>query len=375
VPLEKMGEFTPPDTGSEHVSLPSVAARVTITGGANSPDGSKVVLRTYTDAFEFDVTDGDVVAAITTGTPRVTPLPDEPYGESITYTPDGSRFLTVSDAQDKPDVEVVILQYTPSEPAPEPPPPEDGGAAAPPSGGRSLLDRLGAQGIINIIAGIGVVGLLMVAAGVVGIVRARRGSPDGTDGEDPDDGPDDGHPAGSPVTARAQVRPPEPAQPEWEERPAGVYTSAGYGGGPGHAGGAGYGAPPSGAVYSAGPGYHEHPFDQDHPDGYVDQDYADPEYADPEYADQGYADPGYDRQGYGGQGHGGQGHGGQGHGGDQRYAPGPPQPAQHGHPTYAGPDAAGGVYGGRTYQAGEDVPDYYSDDPDYPYEFRQEGTW
>ena len=34
--------------------------------------------------------DGDVVKAITTTTPRVTPLPDEAQGESIAYTADGA---------------------------------------------------------------------------------------------------------------------------------------------------------------------------------------------------------------------------------------------------------------------------------------------
>jgi hypothetical protein len=73
VPLERVGEFAPVDTGTEHAL--GRAARQVVTGGANSPDGDRVVLRTYTDAFEFDVTDGDVVRAITSGTPRITPLP------------------------------------------------------------------------------------------------------------------------------------------------------------------------------------------------------------------------------------------------------------------------------------------------------------
>ena len=53
-----------------------------------SPDGTRIVLRTYADAFEWDVPDGDIVTAVTTGKPRVTPLADE-FGESIAYTPDG----------------------------------------------------------------------------------------------------------------------------------------------------------------------------------------------------------------------------------------------------------------------------------------------
>ena len=68
-----------------------------VTGAAISPDRTRVALRTYTAAYEWDVPDGDVVKAITTGTPRLTPLPDEPQGEAIAYTVDGPRFLTLSD--------------------------------------------------------------------------------------------------------------------------------------------------------------------------------------------------------------------------------------------------------------------------------------
>ncbi|GAA0519876.1 hypothetical protein Ade02nite_81110 [Paractinoplanes deccanensis] len=77
----------------------SLAGRLVITGGAVSPDGTKAVLRTYADAFAFDVTGGDVVGAITGGEPRGTALSDEPQGESITYTPDGDALLTVSEGR------------------------------------------------------------------------------------------------------------------------------------------------------------------------------------------------------------------------------------------------------------------------------------
>jgi hypothetical protein len=56
-----------------------------------------VALRTYTTAYEWDVPDRDVVKAITTSTPRITELPNEPQGESIAYTLDGQQFLTCSD--------------------------------------------------------------------------------------------------------------------------------------------------------------------------------------------------------------------------------------------------------------------------------------
>ena len=82
-------------------------AQVMVTGAATSPDRKRVALRTYTTAYEWDVPDGDVVKAITTSTPRVTELPNEPQGESIAYTVDGQQFLTCNDEA----VPTQILRY------------------------------------------------------------------------------------------------------------------------------------------------------------------------------------------------------------------------------------------------------------------------
>jgi hypothetical protein len=95
VPLRKVGEFRPTAKGDPN-SL-GVIGELLVTGAAMSPDRSRVALRTYAAAYEWDVPDGDVIKAITTGTPRYTPLPDEPQGESIAYTVDGQQFLTLSD--------------------------------------------------------------------------------------------------------------------------------------------------------------------------------------------------------------------------------------------------------------------------------------
>jgi DNA-binding beta-propeller fold protein YncE len=81
VPMRRAGELT----------------ATLVTGAATSPDRSRVAIRTYGQAYEWDVPDGDVVRAMTQGTPRITPLPDEPQGEAIAYTVDGEAFLTLSD--------------------------------------------------------------------------------------------------------------------------------------------------------------------------------------------------------------------------------------------------------------------------------------
>jgi hypothetical protein len=337
VPLERVGGFTPPDTGTEHRI--GRVARQLVTGGANHPDGDRVVLRTYTDAFEFDVEGGDITGAITEGTPRVTPLPGEPMGEAITYSADGEHFFTVSEVVEETGGELpAILRYTPTESAPEPTPTEEP-ADEPAAAARSLLDRLGPQGIINLIGAVGLIGLLMVVAGIVGIVRARRQPPDEDDEEydeeyldEPDGGGYGGaavHPGGSPVAARARVNPAVPPQPGGYGTPAPAGPAAAAP--PPPAAGV---PPPSGTVYSAGGGApsqaYDQPFDQDHPHGYPDA-------------------------------------------GGHQPPPAPPQPGAGG--TYTGGTYTGGTYSGGTYQANQDVPDYYYDDPDYSYEFRDRGDW
>src|SRR5258706_5096048 len=95
VPLKRVGEFSPPTTGTDN--LLGLLGDTMITGAATSPDRHRIALRSYTAAYEWDVPDGDVVKAITTARPRLTLLPNEPQGESIAYTADGTSFLTVSD--------------------------------------------------------------------------------------------------------------------------------------------------------------------------------------------------------------------------------------------------------------------------------------
>jgi hypothetical protein len=128
-----------------------------------------VVLRTYADAFEWDVVGGDVAKAITTGKPRITPLPNEPQGESITYSRDGRYFITASDLPaGRP---AALLRYTPAAPAAAATGKTNGGGDAP-SGGR--LSNLTLNDITVAVAGVGVLGLILVIVGLLGIRRSRR---------------------------------------------------------------------------------------------------------------------------------------------------------------------------------------------------------
>ncbi|RGC69263.1 hypothetical protein C5N14_08320 [Micromonospora sp. MW-13] len=141
VPLVRVGQVRLPSTRTRNPF--SFVGRAVVTGGATAPDGRRVVLRTYADAFEFDVTGGDVVAALTTGAPRVVPLPDEPQGESVTYSRDGRFLLTVSEtAGQPPGTRPTILRYAlTSAPPPtgsrgDPAPTASRGAGAPARGDR-----------------------------------------------------------------------------------------------------------------------------------------------------------------------------------------------------------------------------------------------
>jgi hypothetical protein len=155
--LTAVGHFQPSRTGTDNPL--GFLGSALITGAAVSPDGTKAVVRTYSDAYEFDVSDGDVAKAITTGEPTVTPLPGEPQGEAIAYSADGASFLTVSD-QPGP---VSILRYRVQRKTVAAPP------AAPSTAPRAVTDRR-QRG--TVLVGVFAVVALMLVAAVAR--RARR---------------------------------------------------------------------------------------------------------------------------------------------------------------------------------------------------------
>ncbi|MBI3688352.1 MAG: hypothetical protein HY241_13665 [Actinobacteria bacterium] len=65
-----------------------------VTGGAVSADGTRLALRTYTDAYVWNAPDGDLLRALRSGQPTRLPLPPTRQGEAIAFSPDGATLLT-----------------------------------------------------------------------------------------------------------------------------------------------------------------------------------------------------------------------------------------------------------------------------------------
>jgi hypothetical protein len=167
VPLKNVGSWKPKRTGTPNFL--AATGQILVTGAAQSPDRKRVVLRTYSDAYEWNVPDGDVAKAITTGVPRVTPLAGEAQGEGIAYSADGKSFLTCSN-QTGPSK---ILRYQPASAAAVPVPV----AADKPvkkADSRPWYQKLSLPQIINMVAAVGVLGLVLVVVGVIGIRRSRK---------------------------------------------------------------------------------------------------------------------------------------------------------------------------------------------------------
>jgi hypothetical protein len=87
-PLLPVGELALPVSDTLGGPVGGIGTRL-VTGAALSADGSVAAIRTYTDAWLFPVSDGDLVAALNQ-TPVRVPLPDEPQGEALAFEPDGT---------------------------------------------------------------------------------------------------------------------------------------------------------------------------------------------------------------------------------------------------------------------------------------------
>ena len=203
--LKKVGQFTPP--ASDTANPLGVVGTQMVTGAALSADRKKVVLRTFADAFEWDVPDGDIVKAITTGTPRRTPLPNESDGEAIAYSSDGKAFYTVSGQGGANGTS--ILRYAPFTPT-APIVSANANAVDDGSWFSNWIASLTLSDVNLIFAVTASIGVALIVAGVFGLRRrkasgqrddqARRDRHDDSDDEEYDGY--DGYGAVPPPTSR-----------------------------------------------------------------------------------------------------------------------------------------------------------------------------
>lgn len=170
VPMRLAGsvDITPTDT----TGGPDVGgfASTLVTGAALSPDGRRVVIRTYTDAYEWDVSDGDIAKGMTAEEPRRTPLPGEPQGEAITFTADGAGYLTTSEGAGEPIQRWLRpLTSTPTTPTAPASPSATASAARATEKKTPVVSPLA-------IGGLAAFGAVLILGGLVGLRRARRRS-------------------------------------------------------------------------------------------------------------------------------------------------------------------------------------------------------
>jgi hypothetical protein len=86
------------------------AGQLMVTGGAVAADGSRLALRTYTDAYVWPLSGSDVAGALAAEPVRMA-LPEAPQGEAISFTAAGSGVVVAGEGVPS-DVTVVPVAGT-----------------------------------------------------------------------------------------------------------------------------------------------------------------------------------------------------------------------------------------------------------------------
>jgi hypothetical protein len=177
VAMAKVGTVTLPRTVTPN--LFGFVGRAGVNGAAMSPDGSKVVLRTYADAFEWDVEGGKVVDALTKGVARVTPIAEEVPSQAITYSSDGKFFITaghgwIASKVAQESVKPPLMKYTPTVEVYTPPAESAGPQGSDKSWLVKFISKLSLKQTYLLLGAIGFFGLLLAVLGVVGMVKGKK---------------------------------------------------------------------------------------------------------------------------------------------------------------------------------------------------------
>lgn len=92
------------------IPLGIVPGKQLVTGADFAPDRSRVIIRTYSDAYEWVVRNGDVGAAMRGAPTNHIVLPGQPQGEAIGYTRDGLGFVITSEDTVKTHPPIYLLR-------------------------------------------------------------------------------------------------------------------------------------------------------------------------------------------------------------------------------------------------------------------------
>lgn len=117
VEMEKVADLEFAMTGTPGGPI-GRAGQLLVTGGAVAADGSRIALRTYTDAYIWPLSGSDVASALQADPLAVVALPDAPQGEAISFAPD-SRSLMLGSEGGNSVITVVpaVLETEASDPA------------------------------------------------------------------------------------------------------------------------------------------------------------------------------------------------------------------------------------------------------------------
>jgi hypothetical protein len=137
------------------------AGQLLVTGGAVAADGSRIALRTYTDAYVWSLTGSDIAGALATTPVRVA-LPQSPQGEAISFTADNLNLVVASEGLPS-DVAVVPV---PSGPAAAP-----GAPAA--SGPVPSFTDLTSSGVSPITSALIAAAVATVVVWIAGMLRRK----------------------------------------------------------------------------------------------------------------------------------------------------------------------------------------------------------
>ncbi|MBM7805375.1 hypothetical protein JOD57_001212 [Geodermatophilus bullaregiensis] len=138
------------------------AGQLLVTGGAVARDGSRLALRTYTDAYVWPLAGSDVPGALA-GEPVRVALPAAPQGEAVSFTADGSALLVAGEGVPG-DVTLVPVPATTA--------PSSAAAPADPSLPELLSD--GSSGVSPVTAGLVAAAVATALVWIGGRLLRRR---------------------------------------------------------------------------------------------------------------------------------------------------------------------------------------------------------